>query len=65
LVLNGTVMARPAAMKLRRLLLQDSDLLQNSNNRDSILQCQSRLRIIYVVQMILFLAIFVLSVFKF
>jgi hypothetical protein len=58
LVLNGTVMARPAAHKLRRLLLQDS------GSRDSILQCKSRLRVIYLVQLLLFFTIFVLSILR-
>jgi hypothetical protein len=57
-MVNGIALARPTTMKLRNVLAQDAgtgpiDMLQN------------KLRIIYLLQMLLFLVIFTLTVLKF
>jgi hypothetical protein len=59
-VLNGVAMARPSTLKLRKLLLQDG-----AGNSAPIEGVRRRLTNIYVSQIILFLIIFILSVFKF
>jgi hypothetical protein len=72
LVLNGTVMARPNGLRLRKLLLdatagndggQISERVARSD--DSIGQLRNRRRAIYLFQLLLIIAIFVLSIFKF
>lgn len=57
-VLNGVVLARPTSMKLRNVLVQNSAA-------GPIEALKNRLRNIYVLQMLLFMVIFVLSVFRF
>jgi hypothetical protein len=71
-VLNGTVLARPATLRLRKLLLDvpaNSDRMQPPGGGapvpDSIGHLRNRRRAIYILQLLLFVAIFVLSIFKF
>jgi uncharacterized membrane protein SirB2 len=59
-ILNGTVMARPAVQKLRKLLLQDA-----AGNDHQVDAQKKRIRTIYVLQILFFLIIFILSIFKF
>lgn len=70
-VLNGTVLARPATLRLKKLLL---DLPENGDRQPSgsstpapasIGHLRNRRRAIYIFQLLLFVAIFVLSIFKF
>jgi hypothetical protein len=56
-VLNGIVLARPGAVKLK------ATLQQNGDNR-RIEGLGRNLRNIYILQLILFLSIFILSVFR-
>jgi hypothetical protein len=60
LVLNGSVLARRLGLRLYRLLSVETD-----SNTSRISTLQSRLRLVYVLQLFLFLSIFVLSIFKF
>jgi hypothetical protein len=60
LVLNGSVLARRLGLRLYRLLSVETD-----GNTSRIVALQSRLRLVYVLQLFLFLSIFVLSIFKF
>jgi hypothetical protein len=60
LVLNGSVLARRLGLRLHRLLSVETD-----GNTSRIVALQSRLRLVYVLQLFLFLSIFVLSIFKF
>jgi hypothetical protein len=78
LVLNGTVMARPNGLRLKKLLL---DLPESGNRQPSgssvhtsgsgapapgsIGRLRNRRRAIYLFQLLLIAAIFVLSIFKF
>ena len=70
-VLNGTVMARPATLRLKKLLL---DLPESGDRQPSgsstpatagIGQLRNRRTAIYILQLLLFVAIFILSIFKF
>jgi hypothetical protein len=60
LVINGTGPMRKNAVNLK-LLLSDN----TGNNNGRILALKSRMTVFHSIQMILFLAIFVLSVFRF
>jgi hypothetical protein len=60
LVLNGSVLAHRFGLRLHRLLSVETD-----GNMSRISTLQSRLRLVYVLQLFLFLSIFVLSIFKF
>jgi Predicted membrane protein (DUF2214) len=57
-VVNGVALAKPTSMKLRNVLVENS-------GAGPIEALKNRLRNVYVLQMLLFLIIFVLSVFKF
>jgi len=77
LVLNGIVMARPNGLRLRQLLLDgapgdSSQDLEGTPPRPTIVlphgsigQLRNRRRAIYLFQLLLIVAIFVLSIFKF
>lgn len=58
-VLNGAVLARPATLRLKKLLLD------GNAGSDSIDPIRNRRRAIYILQLLLFVAIFILSIFKF
>jgi hypothetical protein len=58
-VLNGTVIARPATLRLKKLLLDETPPTAGIGH------IRNRRRAIYVFQLLLFIAIFVLSIFKF
>jgi hypothetical protein len=60
IILNGVALARPNALKLKRLLIE-GDLAANPR----IGRIRDRLRAIYILQLILFAIVFVLSIFKF
>lgn len=60
IILNGVALARPNALKLKRLLTE-GDLAANPR----IGRIRDRLRAIYILQLILFAIVFVLSIFKF
>lgn len=60
IILNGVALARPNALKLRRLLTEDT-----SAGNTRIGRIRDRLRAIYILQLILFATVFVLSIFKF
>jgi NADH:ubiquinone oxidoreductase subunit 6 (subunit J) len=58
-LLNGIVLARPGAVKLRATLLQNA--AQDNRRIEGL---GKNLRTIYVLQLVLFLSIFILSVFR-
>jgi len=58
-VLNGIVLARPGAIRLRATLLQNA--VQDNRRIEGL---GRNLRNIYILQLILFLSIFILSVFR-
>jgi hypothetical protein len=58
-VLNGTVMARPATLRLKKLLLDETPAPAGIGH------IRNRRRAIYILQLLLFVAIFILSIFKF
>jgi hypothetical protein len=71
-VLNGIVLARPATLRLKKLLLDlpaNGERKQTSGSStpitDSIGHLRNRRRAFYILQLVLFVAIFVLSIFKF
>jgi hypothetical protein len=63
LVLNGSVLARRLGTQLNKLLSVAETATGGNTNR--IVAVRSRLRLVYVVQLLLFLSIFILSIFKF
>jgi hypothetical protein len=71
-VLNGAVMARPNTMRLKKLLLDvpaNGDGIRSSGSAVPISaglsHLRDRRRTIYLFQLLLFITIFVLSIFKF
>jgi hypothetical protein len=60
IILDGVALARPNALKLRRLLIED-----NLAGNIRIGRIRNRLRAIYILQLVLFAIVFVLSIFKF
>ena len=60
-ILNGLLIARPQALKLKKMLA--SDLISNSSNEFVIIK--KRITAILTIQMILLLVIFIFSVFRF
>ena len=61
LVLNGVAVGRPLTMRLRKLLSPNG----GRADLNLVRPIRTRLKVVYVVQILLFLTIFVLSVFKF
>ncbi len=61
LVLNGSVLARRLGAQLYKLLSTQ----ESAGNTNSIVAVRSRLRLVYIIQLLLFMSIFVLSIFKF
>jgi hypothetical protein len=61
IVVNGVALARPLAQRLRKLLSQGT----GAGGEEDIMQIRSRLRGVYIAQLVMFLAVFVLSIFKF
>jgi hypothetical protein len=59
LVINGAAIARPAGMRLRQLLSQPAA------TETQITRLRNRLRAFYILQLFLFMGVFILSVFKF
>jgi hypothetical protein len=57
IVINGALIARPSGIRLRKAL--------GDNSNDEIAVLDSKLYIFYVIELTLFLAVFILSVFKF
>ena len=60
-ILNGLLIARPQALKLKKLLA--SDMIDNNSNEFSTIK--KRITVILTIQLILLLMIFILSVFRF
>ena len=58
-VLNGTVLARPATLRLKKLLLDGTPVTAGIG------RLRNRRSVIYILQLLLFVAIFILSIFKF
>ena len=58
-VLNGTVLARPATLRLKKLLLDGTPATAGIG------RLRNRRSVIYILQLLLFVAIFILSIFKF
>jgi uncharacterized membrane protein len=60
-ILNGLLVARPQALKLKKMLA--SDLISNNSNEFSMIK--KRITVIIAIQIVLLLVIFILSVFRF
>ncbi|HUB61906.1 MAG TPA: hypothetical protein VL978_14430 [Puia sp.] len=59
LVINGVAIARPTGLKLKNLLAQPAPA------ESQISRLRNRLRLFYILQLVLFASVFILSVFKF
>ncbi len=62
ILLNGAVYGRRVAMKLRKVVEAD---LAGANVEQSRLSLKGRLRVVHLFQLLFFLCIFILSVYKF
>jgi len=71
IAINGSVFGRKQDAKLKRLIsLEKLSFLQDDsrgqeNRRDDLMKVKNRLDLFYVSQLLMFLTIFTLSVFKF